>query len=252
MKLKKVKKIDTSYPVLIFDNFIDKNLCGHLKKSIIAEKTYDDFVMSGRNRINKGSNRFENFVNSSYKIKNFYKMLNSFSFYKKCENMINTHYPESKWTIKNKIKNFSKINYGLQKGSKLTHSFSKLKNVINLDVDFSVSKKGYFRSVHRDRETRVINFLIYLNSLSSKDGGAFKIYKSKKNYKSAHKYPRFPSYKDVELEKKLLPKQGQLIIFKSTPDSYHAAEKFVSKNKKRVFLYGSFSLNKKVIWKKFN
>ncbi len=74
----------------------------------------------------------------------------------------------------------------------------------------------------------------------------------KKNYKSAHKYPRFPSYKDVKLEKKLLPKQGQLIIFKSTPDSYHAAEKFVSKNKKRVFLYGSFSLNKKVIWKKFN
>ncbi len=180
MKIKKVQTIDSSYPVLIFDNFIDKNLCDHLKKSIIAEKTYDDFVMSGRNRINKGSNRFENFVNNSYKIKNFYKMLNCFSFYKKCERMINIHYPDSKWKIKNKIKNFSKTNYGLQKGSKLTHSFSKLKNVINLDVDFSVSKKGYFRSVHRDRETRVINFLIYLNSLSSKDGGAFKIYKSKK------------------------------------------------------------------------
>ena len=252
MKLNKVKKIKSSYPILIFEDFINKDLCNHLKKSIISEKNYDDFVMNGRNRINKGSNKFESFINSSSKIKNFYNMINNFSFYRKCEKMIKKYYPESKWKINNKIKNFSKTNYGLQKGSKLTKSFSKSKNVVNLDIDFSVSSKGYYRSVHRDRETRVINFLIYLNSLSSKDGGAFEVYKSKKVYKNANQYPRFPSNKDVQLEKKLLPKKGQLIIFKSTPDSYHAAEKFVSRNKKRVFLYGSFSLNKEVVWKKFN
>ena len=78
------------------------------------------------------------------------------------------------------------------------------------------------------------------------------MYKSKKVYKNANQYPRFPSDKDVQLEKKLLPKKGQLVIFKSTPDSYHAAEKFMSRNKKRVFLYGSFSLNKEVLWKKVN
>ena len=116
--------------------------------------------------------------------------------------IIKKYYPESKWKINNKIKNFSKTNYGLQKGSKLTKNFSKSKNVVNLDIDFSVSRKGYYRSVHRDRETRVISFLIYLNSLSSKDGGAFEVYKSKKEYKNANQYPRFPSYKDVQLEKK--------------------------------------------------
>ena len=252
MNLSKVKKINSSYPVLIFENFINKDLCNHLKKNIISLKNFDDFVMNGRNRINKGSNKFYNFINSSLRIKNFYNMINNFSFYKKCEKMINKYYPDSKWKIHNKIKNFSKMNYGLQKGSKLSKSFSKAKNVVNLDIDFSVSSKGYYRSVHRDRETRVINFLIYLNSLSSKDGGAFEIYRSRKVHKNASQYSRFPSYKDVQLEKKLLPKKGQLVIFKSTPESYHAAEKFISKNKKRVFLYGSFSLNKKVVWKKLN
>ena len=54
---------------------------------------------------------------------------------------------------------------------------------MNLDIDFSVSNKGYYRSVHRDRETRVINFLIYLNSLSSKDGGALRYIRRKKYIK---------------------------------------------------------------------
>ena len=125
--------------------------------------------------------------------------------------MIKKYYPESKWKINNKIKNFSKTNYGLQKGSKLTKSFSKSKNVVNLDIDFSVSSKGYYRSVHRVRETRVINFLIYLNSLSSKDG-EIEVYKSKKVYKNANQYPRFPSNKDVQLEKNFYLKKVIIIL----------------------------------------
>ena len=41
-----------------------------------------------------------------------------------------------------------------------------------------------------------------------------------------------------------------MIIFLSTPDSYHAAEKIYKDKLKRVFIYGSFSLNKKVAWTK--
>ena len=36
--------------------------------------------MNGRNRINKGSNKFQSFINSSSKIKNFYNMINNFHF----------------------------------------------------------------------------------------------------------------------------------------------------------------------------
>ena len=47
-------------------------------------------------------------------------------------------------------------------------------------MDFSVSDRGYNRGPHRDRESRVINFLIYLNTLKKEDGGNFFFLKLKK------------------------------------------------------------------------
>ena len=43
-------------------------------------------------------------------------------------------------------------------------------------MDFSVSEKGYVRGIHRDRVTRVVNFLIYLNKLPYKSGGDLEIF----------------------------------------------------------------------------
>jgi len=103
MKLSKVKKIKSSYPVLIFEDFINKDLCNHLKKSIISEKNYDDFVMNGRNRINKGSNKFQSFINSSSKIKNFYNMINNSD---RSSNKL-SRLEKSKWTSLKKINGWS-------------------------------------------------------------------------------------------------------------------------------------------------
>ena len=38
-------------------------------------------------------------------------------------------------------------------------------------MDFSVSESGYNRGPHRDRDSRILNFLVYLNTLDKKDGG---------------------------------------------------------------------------------
>ena len=43
-----------------------------------------------------------------------------------------------------------------------------------------MSKRGYFREPHRDRSTRIINFLIYLNSIPRKNGGILEIFKTKR------------------------------------------------------------------------
>ena len=46
------------------------------------------------------------------------------------------------------------------------------------------------------------------------------------------------------------PKQGSVIFFKSTPNSYHGVKRFKEKNcPKRFFIYGSYAFNKPVIWK---
>ena len=47
-----------------------------------------------------------------------------------------------------------------------------IKTSMNLDMDFSISGEGYVRGAHRDRETRVLNFLIYLNDVGDEEGGS--------------------------------------------------------------------------------
>ena len=117
-------------------------------------------------------------------------------------------------------------------------------------MDFSVSDKGYNRGPHRDRDSRVINFLIYLNDLKNNDGGKLFFYKVKKNYKR-FKYPRFPNASKLNVLKSFPAKKGLAVFFPSSPDSYHSVSKFLGNTvKKRYFIYGSFSLNKPVVWKK--
>ena len=70
------------------------------------------------------------------------------------------------------------------------------------------------------------------------------------NKKISNNLSRFPNKKNLKKVNTISPKQGKFLVFKSTPDSYHGVSKFKSLTKKRIFLYGSFSLNKPVIWKK--
>ena len=47
------------------DNFISKKDCKKIIKEIDKFKKFDDLVMSGRKRINKGSQNFKNFMQKS-------------------------------------------------------------------------------------------------------------------------------------------------------------------------------------------
>ena len=46
-------------------------------------------IMGGRSRINKGSKNFKSFINNSKTSEKIYKQFNSFSFYKKIDNILN-------------------------------------------------------------------------------------------------------------------------------------------------------------------
>ena len=235
---------------LKIENFISKDNCKKIIKEIDNFEKYDDLVMSGRKRINKGSLNFKNFMNKSRVSSNFFNRINNIKFYNKIKFQLVSKKNKELW--KNNLKNikFSKIIFGAQKGKKITKNKTDIKkNVLYLDMDFSVSEKGYFRGPHRDRDSRVINFLIYLNSLRKKDGGILSFYKVKK--KNYYKYPRFPKNKEVYVSDKIIAKQGVGTFFLSTPDSYHAVSKFYGRvKKKRYFIYGSYSLNKPVKWSK--
>ena len=252
INLKKITYPKSSFPIIRVDNLLSDKNCDILKKAIEDQKKFDDFVMNGRNRINKGSSTFRNFLSKSKNANELYNSLNSKSTFVKILRIFNNNFQDKFWRFKQNKMKYSKINYGNQKGNELTKQKKgdKKRNVVNLDIDFSVSKNGYFREPHRDRSTRIINFLIYLNSIPKKNGGTLEIFKTKKKWgRFSSSYPRFPRKNSVAIVNKFQPKKRQGLFFLSSPDSYHGVSKFISKNKtKRDFIYGSFSLNKPVKW----
>ena len=255
MNLNNPKIFYKPWPHLVIENFLSDNFSRCLKDEILNFKNIDDKVMINRERINKGSKNFKKIINTNYNSHEIFKFLNDIDTFKKIYNYFDTD--KIDWTTEENLENFSQNYYGKQYDSitekliKFLVSIKILNTSLNLDFDFSVSEKGYYREPHRDRETRILNFLIYLNSFKEEDGGAFELYNYKNNF-SQHQnsFPRFPNNKSLGLEKLIYPKQGTLVAFLSTPNSYHAASELLTEKNKRVFIYGSYSLNKKVNWKK--
>ena len=80
MKKKKIKKLNYDY--FIIENFLKKNLCLKIIKELDNYNKFDDYVMNGRNRINKGSNNFNNFLNKSVYAASLFNKLNSYKKFK--------------------------------------------------------------------------------------------------------------------------------------------------------------------------
>lgn len=230
-------------------NFLNVKTSKNIIEEIKNFRKFDDLVMGGRKRINKGTKNFKVFLSKSPYSNTLFKKMNNKKFFKK----IAYRFFENKkknWNINLTNTKYLKKVSGVQKGNGITREKTDLKkNILYLDMDFSVSEKGYQRGPHRDRDSRIVNFLIYLNTLSKFDGGTLCFYQIKKI--NNFKFPRFPKFSELKSGKKFKANRGVCIFFLSSPDSYHSVSKFLGKNnKKRYFIYGSYSLNKPVNWKK--
>ena len=206
MNLKNPKIFYKPWPHIIIEDFLTVNFSQSLKNEILKFKNTDDKVMVNRERINKGSKNFQKIVSKNFNSKKIFKFLNSIDTFQKIYDCFSNHNID--WVVDENLENFSESYYGKQYDSvveKLTKflvSAKILKTKINLDFDFSVSGRGYFRAPHRDRETRILNFLIYLNSFNECDGGAFELFNYKKNLSNnQNSFPRFPDNSLLEFEK---------------------------------------------------
>ena len=79
----KLKKIKTNFPVLVAKKAIPKNICKKLISEINSSKSFDDMIMGGRSRINKGSKNFKNYLKDSRYSLKLFKKFNSKIFFKK-------------------------------------------------------------------------------------------------------------------------------------------------------------------------
>ena len=255
LKIEKLKIIKSNFPVLAGNKVLSKSICKALIKEISDSKSFDDMIMGGRNRINKGSKNFNNYIKKSKTSEKLFKVFNSKSFYKKIESIFKKNFKDGSWENSNLPKNFNQKKFTIKKKlnsselqKMLGNNYSNPK--VNLDIDFSVSKGGYRLRPHRDDITRLYNFLIYLTDIPKKNGGSLTIYKKKAKKNLRKSFRRFPKISELEIVKEFTPKQGTAVFFQSTPNSYHGVKRFVEKNcSKRFFIYGSYALNKPVIWK---
>lgn len=242
MNFKKKKLISDPFPMLIVENCLrdssQKKIIREIEK---AEKEKEvKKVMGGRYQYNKNFLEKDGYCNKIY---DFFNKKSTFEF------LFNQIYKSSNNFLINK----NEYNSYLKNRGKKDNFFKKIfpqiyKNKFYLDMDFSIAKKNYFRTPHFDRNSRILSFLIYLNTTNKNNGGSLEIYKYKKN--KDPNFDRFPLKKNLRLIKKIKPKFGTFISFLSSPDSIHGVEKFKGKfNEKRIFLYGSYTSFQDVIWK---
>lgn len=115
-------------------------------------------------------------------------------------------------------------------------------NGISLPVDmlFDVSKAnhGYAREIHRDSDSRLYVFLIYLNELDSENGGGELLLYKKIDIGIPNPQPLVS---DCELIKSLTPKSGRLVIFKNDDYAFHAVSEMQKTAGYRYFCYGGFT-----------
>ena len=254
INLGKLKKIKSNFPVLVAEKGISKNICKNLISEISSSRAFDDMIMGGRSRINKGSKNFKIYLKNSKYSSKLFKQLNSKKFFKKIENVFKSKFKKNTWTNIHNPKSFNQKKFTLKKkvnSKELTKILgSNYKNpILNLDIDFSVSKGGYRLRPHRDDVNRLYNFLVYLTDIPKRNGGSLTLYKKKTKIKIRKNFKRFPKINQLNVVKEFTPKQGTVIFFKSTPNSYHGVKRFKEHNcPKRFFIYGSYAFNKPVIW----
>ena len=254
IKLGKLKKIKCNFPILEAKRAISKNICQNLISEISNSKAFDDMIMEGRSRINKGSKNFKKYLKYSKHSEKLFKKFNSKNFYKKIEKIFKLKFKENTWENLYNPRSFNQKKFTLKRKVNSKELIKLLGDdyrnpILNLDIDFSVSKGGYRLKPHRDDVTRLYNFLIYLNDIPKKNGGSLTLYKKKSKKNVRKSFRRFPKINELEIVKEFTPKQGTVIFFKSTPNSYHGVKRFKEFNcSKRFFIYGSYALNKPVIW----
>ena len=257
---------------VIIEKFIDeefsKNLINDANKIIDFNKEL--IIHNNRAFVSSTSISFNKLIEKSDVWKNLEKKINSEKFLNFCLEKVNLNksnyclknYFKKKFFSKNeiiykkisdsKIKSISTpslikfIIYRIYKNLLKIIKFSKIlypkKQPLELLFDFSRAGNGYVNNVHRDSDSRLVVFLLYLNNLKkdhNTNGGDLCFHKlANKNEKNLS-HPNLQSCEKIE---SINPEPGKLVIFLNEDDAYHSVSEMKNFKGHRYFLYGGFTL----------
>ncbi len=255
----------------VFENFIDEDKCAKLiadAEVVLAKNSEREILNNNRQSLFSTSIIFNELISKSKNWKDLNEKLYSNEFYLESLKELNldgSKFEVTNFFYKNKMNNLEKkykklINKKfayLKTGSLIkllsfriykeilfkVKFFFKKKINLELIYDFSISRKGYKREIHRDSDSRVIVFLLYLNSFNKKDeGGNLNLHKLKN--KTDDYLPAQPKFEECDLVESFAPKPGRLVLFLNSSEAFHSVSEMLG-DEKRYFIYGSYTaLNK--------
>lgn len=243
----------------------------------IKEYVYKNSLVSihgGRFILPNTSNIFHELIEKSKAWREFYSFFSSDQFLNNClekleikDINVNLNHYFSKNKIKkkslfNKIKNLKNRQLGsLSFFAIIAYAIFLISNQIlfflhillnrfrkgyQVDILFDISQasNGYSREIHRDSDSRLIVFLLYLNDIgNSGKGGTLDLF----NYIGENKKDPEPQPKNnqCKLIKSVKPEKGKLIIFRNDNFAFHSVPKMSGFKDDRIFCYGAFTITNK-------
>ena len=256
----------------VIKNFISEDECEKLisdARNYLDINSEKDIISNNRQMIISTSVIYNELLNYSKNWKDLNQKIKSTEFYLECLNNLNLNsnqFELNNFFFKKKLSNIEKKYKQLvnKKFSYLqTKTLFKLllyrvyneikfkimflfKTKINLELlfDFSISQKGYKREIHRDSDSRIIVFLLYLNSFE-KEGNGGELNLHELLISKQKNIPAQPNSEDCKIVKTFKPKAGNLVLFLNSSEAFHSVSEMTG-DEKRYFLYGSYTaLNKK-------
>ena len=110
-----IKKVAAPYPIGFVDNFLNHDDCKKIFDEISLINNYDDMVMSGRYRVNKGSKNFHEYLKKFKNLSALYNILNDEIFYKLMRERLDFIKSSNTWKAEIEEFKYSKKNFGEQK-----------------------------------------------------------------------------------------------------------------------------------------
>ena len=111
-----IQKVSAPYPIGFVDNFLNHDDCKKIFDEISLINNYDDLVMNGRYRVNKGSKKnFHEYLKKFKNLSNLYDILNNENYYKLMRERLDFVKSNNTWKPEIERFKYSKKNFGEQK-----------------------------------------------------------------------------------------------------------------------------------------
>ncbi len=270
------------FPYAVVKNFLDeKDLEALIEQFPKNAKSFQN-VMGGRFRLSSEEAEFYRFLGVSTVWDDFYTELNNYHFVleviKLFEETIPQYNPAGDFKSYKFDKNF--LRRGIDKQSikiqeiartqvhavssknliyfvfsrfvrKLSAAFgffeAKEKKEMYLHLDISEADVGYQREIHHDNDNRIAAMVFYLTDQNDMVGGEFGMheYKIKRPLSECEPHPAAEQMKATKI---FQPARNTLILFLSTPNSYHSVPQITAASASRKFIYGGITTKEKRAW----